>query len=121
MKALKIVCISCLFLFMYPLGIYGQNPCAGSPGSNTIIPSSYTICAGSSVTLNLANTYTNTGYVYQWYKNTISGVGPWSSIPLGTEPGIVSPPLYVTTYYQIAITCTNGPSTIFLTMTVTVV
>lgn len=106
---------------LFPLGVKAQNLCNGTPGSNSIIPLSQTVCAGSSATLGLAMNYTNSGISYQWHNSTVSAVGPWLSINGATSENFTSPPLNTTTFFMVVITCTNSGLSISLTCSVTVV
>jgi hypothetical protein len=88
-------------------GYLNAQLCTGAPGSNSILPSSPTVCPNGTVNLSLANTYTNTGYSYQWYVSTVSGVGPFTTIGSATGTTYITPPATTTpVYYQVVITCT---------------
>lgn len=82
--------------------------CAGPPFSNTVIPSIYTVCVGSSPTLNLLNTYTASGYTYQWQASTVSAVGPFNSVSGAISPTLNYTPILQNTHFNIIITCTNS-------------
>lgn len=95
--------------------------CSGSPGSNTILPASPTICAGTSASLSLANSYTASGYSYQWHVSAISPGGPWFPVTGATGTNYVTPPLNNTVFYNVVITCTNSSQSIVVVNTVSVV
>ena len=82
--------------------------CSGTPGSNTIVPVSPTICAGNSASLSLAATYTASGYTYQWQQSTTSLAGPFTAINNATTNAYTTPALANTVYYQLMVTCTNS-------------
>lgn len=87
-----------------------NTPCSGAPASNTIVPSSSSLCAGGTVSLNLANTYTNTGLTYQWSSSTTQA-GPYISIMGATQNNYVSQALNSSIYFGVQITCTNSNQT----------
>jgi hypothetical protein len=86
------------------------TPCAGMPGSNSVITPTFQVCANTPVGLiNLASTYSVGGMQYQWYSSTLSAVGPFTPVPSGgSGVGYSVPGLTTTTYYQAVITCTNS-------------
>jgi hypothetical protein len=96
------------------------SPCNGVPASNTITAVSQTFCSGSSASLTLLNTYTNTGITYQWSASTIQA-GPYNNIPGATLNSFVSPTLTTTTYFGVLITCTNSNQTFSTTQAITVI
>jgi hypothetical protein len=101
-----------LFIFLFCLslnGVMNAQPCSGTPGGNTVVPTSYTICVNGTVGLSLANSYPGiTGLVYQWQVSNTSSVGPWSSIPGATLNTYSSGSLTTLTWYNVMITCTNS-------------
>ncbi len=82
--------------------------CAGPPSLNTIVPQTYTICAGLSPSLSLLTTYTNTGYTYQWQASTISVVGPFNTVSGAIQPSLGYTPIQQLTHFNVIITCTNS-------------
>jgi hypothetical protein len=86
--------------------------CFGTPGSNSIMPVSQTICAGQSATMTLANYYPHLGYTYQWGSSTISQVGPFTAIAGATATSYTTVPLNATTYFNVSITCTTSGQSI---------
>jgi hypothetical protein len=99
-----------------------QSPCQGTPASNTVLPmGTHTVCAGSSASMSLLYTYTNTGLTYQWYFSTVSSVGPFTTLSGATSTSYVSVPLYATTYFLVIITCTVDNSSVSVYHTVYVV
>ncbi len=96
-----------------------NTPCTGTPASNTILASSPSLCTGSTVSLNLASTYTNSGITCQWYSSTTQA-GPYVGIPGATQNNYVSPPLNSNTYYGVLITCTNSNQTYSTTQAIAV-
>ncbi len=84
------------------------TPCSTAPGSNTIIPATYSTCPGlANPILNLVNSYNVFGINYQWQSSTVSPVGPFTPIPGATLTSAPLPTLGITTWYQAIITCTN--------------
>jgi hypothetical protein len=77
--------------------------CAGIPAANTVVVS----CSGSSVSLGLMNTYTQSGITYSWVSSSISQVGPFNSVPGGTLSSLTPTALF-NTWYTVIITCTNS-------------
>lgn len=98
-----------------------QTPCSGTPGANSITPLSQTICAGNSINLGLANSYTNSGYTFQWQNSTTSIVGPYTSISGATLHTLATPGLTTTMFYNVIITCTNSGLSISVPYSVTVI
>jgi hypothetical protein len=102
--------IYALFIFLFCLSlnvVMNAQPCSGTPGGNTIVATSDTVCVGDSVGLSLANSYPGiTGLAYQWQVSNISQVGPWTSIPGATLNTYTSGSLTMFTWYNIIITCT---------------
>jgi hypothetical protein len=83
-----------------------NTPCSGLPAANSVLSSTFVYCPGSSVTLGLSNTFTNTGYIVQWQASTTSSLGPYTAIPGATLAVYNTPTLNVTTYYNAIVTCT---------------
>ncbi|PBQ31287.1 hypothetical protein CNR22_05750 [Sphingobacteriaceae bacterium] len=84
-------------------------PCSGAPASNTVASTFSLICPGGASTLNLVNSYTNTGISYQWYVSDQSAVGPFTIVPTATNSSYAASNVTVTSYYQAVITCSVGP------------
>jgi hypothetical protein len=90
------------------VAVMNCSPCIGIPGTNTIVPTNSVVCYGSPAILGLAQSYTNPAVTYQWQSGTISPVGPFTSINSATLSTLVSPTLYVSTYFNVIITCTSS-------------
>lgn len=85
-------------------------PCAGTPGSNSVIVTpTVPVCPGASAFLGL-NSYTVGGLTYQWQQSTVSNVGPFTPIPNATLNAYTTPTLATPVYYSAVITCTNSAS-----------
>ncbi len=85
-------------------------PCAGTPGSNTVIVTpTVPVCPGASAFLTL-NSYSLGGLTYQWQQSTISNVGPFTPIANATLAAYNTPTLNTPIYYSAVITCTNSAS-----------
>ncbi|MDI1354571.1 MAG: GEVED domain-containing protein [bacterium] len=96
----------------YNVNIISNTPCTGTPGTNTILPTSYSTCPGLvNPNLTLANQYTVGGIAYQWQSSTVSPVGPFTPIPGSTLYAAPLPTLGVTTWFQVVATCTNSGGT----------
>lgn len=95
----------------YLVDIVSPPPCAGAPGSNTVVGPAAGICANGSALLTLANTYTTFGLTYQWLSSTVSNVGPFTPITGATLTSYQTPTLNSSVYYQAVITCTNSNQT----------
>jgi hypothetical protein len=106
---------------VYPVTVVTCTNCFGTPGANTIVPASPTICSGSSATLGLVNTYTSGGITYLWQSSNVSIVGPYNPISGATSSVYTTPNLTTTTYYQVIITCTASGQSTNLATQVTVV
>ncbi len=86
------------------------SPCAGTPGSNTVIVTpTVPVCPGASALLTL-NSYSLGGLTYQWQQSTISNVGPFTPIANATLAAYNTPTLNTPIYYSAVITCTNSAS-----------
>ncbi len=110
------------FFLLFCLGAFkAQNPCSGTPGSNTVLPLSQTICAGTSINLSLANNYSNTGITFQWQSSTTSSVGPFTNINGATTKAFATPTLGGNLFFNVVITCTNSGLTISVPYSITVV
>jgi hypothetical protein len=92
----------------YCINITPATPCAGAPGANTIIATATNVCANGSVSFSLANSYTVGGLTYQWSTAT-SSVGPYTSVSGATNTAYTATNITTSTWYQVVITCTNGP------------
>ena len=93
-------------------------------GSGTAATTSYTRCAGQSVTMNVAGVTTGSGITYQWQVAT-SMAGPYSNVVGGsgaTTPTYSTAALSTGTYYYALVTtCTlTSNSAISNTITATV-
>jgi len=85
------------------------SPCSTTPGTNTILPLTYSTCPGlPNPTLTIVNTYTNAGIYYQWQSSTVSAVGPFVPVPGATLSSAPLPTLGVTTWYQLVVGCVNA-------------
>ncbi|MBS1650372.1 MAG: T9SS type A sorting domain-containing protein, partial [Bacteroidetes bacterium] len=100
-----------MYLSFDDISVIALPACTGAPASNTIIASSSPACPGSSVTLNLANTYTVAGLTYQWASST-SSVGPFSAISGATQNYYVIPTATATTWYNVVVTCTAASGSV---------
>lgn len=96
----------------YNIQIITPTPCSGTPGSNTVVAPSASICPNSTAQLNLSASYTVIGITYQWQSSNVSPVGPWTSIPSGTNTAYTTPSLTANTWYQAVITCVNSGSSV---------
>lgn len=89
----------------YNVTIVASAPCAGAPGSNTVVAMSSTVCPNSGTSLSLANSYTVTGLTYQWYSSSFSNVGPFIPVSGATTAFLSTPNLTTTTWYQLVASC----------------
>ncbi len=92
-----------------------SNNCSGVPSSsNTVLTPTAPICPGDQANLQVANWTSDIGVTYQWLSSTTSSAGPWTSIPGETTVYYTTPGLNTTTYFGVAMTCTNtvGSTTI---------
>ncbi len=89
-------------------------PCV-APVASTIIASNPNPCPGNNVTLSANVTYTGSVISYQWNTSTVSATGPFVAVPGATLStySVLAPT--VTTWYNMNITCSVGPSSIAAT------
>lgn len=93
--------------------------CGGVPDqpviSNSAWPAATPLCSGMTTTLNAAYTAgaPTTGLSFQW-ESASSATGPWSSVSGGsgaTTLSYTTASLSTTTYYRLAVTCSNSSQT----------
>ncbi len=94
------------------MGAYEFNTpnCASTPSVNSVVGANYVLCPGQSANLAIGNlnSLSPIGITYQWQYSTVSGVGPWTSIPGANGLTYATPSTYSNTYYSVVITCTNA-------------
>lgn len=84
-----------------------SNNCASVPTASTITSPTYALCPGENANLILNGFTSDLGIVYQWLTSTTSSVGPWTPIAGANTVLYNTPGINQTTYYGIAMTCTN--------------
>lgn len=86
-----------------------NSACSTAPPTNSFIVPSSSLCSGAQTVLTLqnTNTYTNSGYVVQWYASTSSSLGPFAAIPNAINNSYFTNPIMQNTYFQAVVTCTN--------------
>ncbi len=84
-------------------------PCATAPPANFFTVPSTSVCPGTPLELTLLNTgsYTNSGYVVQWYSSTTSTVGPFQAIPGATLNTFYTAPT-TNIHYNAVVTCIHS-------------
>ena len=82
--------------------------CVGTPTGNSVVTPTYAICPGQNAQLNLGNFTSDLGVTYQWLTSVSSTVGPWTPISGATGVYYTTPNLNASTYYGVAVTCTNA-------------
>jgi hypothetical protein len=84
--------------------------CNSTPSANTVVGANYLLCPGQSANLSIGNlnSLSPLGITYQWQYSTVSGVGPWTSIPGANGLTYATPSTYSNTYYSVVISCTNA-------------
>lgn len=95
--------------------------CSGTPGQNSTIPVSHTICAGNTATIQLLNGYNVSGITYQWGSATISPMGPFVPVPGAQQPSFSTQALTLTSFFNVVVTCTNSGKSLSIPHVVTVV
>lgn len=85
-----------------------SQPCSSAPSVNTLVISPNPICPNNTPTLTIANSYSQTGIRYDWYASTVSSAGPYLLLSQTSPSIFVAPGVTVTTWYYVAVTCTNG-------------
>jgi len=98
-----------LFIFCFAYTEVESQNCSGMPATSGITVPSFSICHGSSVSLSLNTTYTNTGIAFQWQSSS-AALGPFTPISGATLSTYATPLLYSSLYYNVVITCTNTNS-----------
>ena len=96
----------------YVITIAAGVQCVGTPGANTIVPTTTLVCPvfGTS-DFTLATTYTVGGITYQWLESTSSAFGPWvPASGTSTQSAYSTPTLALTTWYQLVANCVWGGS-----------
>ncbi len=94
----------------YCITITAPTPCAGAPAANSAVANATAVCSGGSSTLTAANSYTTGGLTYQWFSSP-SLSGPYTSISTPTSLATFAlSNITASAYYQVVITCTNGPA-----------
>jgi hypothetical protein len=81
--------------------------CTSTPGANSAIVPNTPFCPGMSANVNVATTYSNAGFTYQWVSSTVSVVGPFTAISGATLATYSTTPLTQNVYYSAIITCTT--------------
>lgn len=85
------------------------TPCSTVPSPGTFAVPTISVCPGSTVNLALSTgQFTNSGFSLQWQASTLSPVGGFNSVSGATLSEITTPPLNVTTYYQVVVQCMNS-------------
>jgi hypothetical protein len=86
-----------------------NTPCMTAPPSNFFVVPSASVCPGTQVALTLqnTNTYTNSGYVVQWYASPSIG-GPFLAVSGATLNSYVTNPVTANIYFQAVITCATS-------------
>ncbi len=90
-------------------GLCQQPPCSGAPIANSVLGPNVEVCPGTTLTLGMANTYTNSGITYQWYESNSSAIGPYTAIAGATMATYDSPLINQNVFYTNVITCNLGP------------
>ncbi|MES2681011.1 MAG: GEVED domain-containing protein, partial [Bacteroidota bacterium] len=97
----------------YVINLVPPTPCAGTPASNSVVATTTLVCpVFGTASLSIANSYTLGGITYSWQSSTGSILGPYTNISGANGLAYTTPTLNATTYYQVAIGCANGGSTI---------
>ncbi len=99
----------------FGVDVVPATPCAGTPGPNSVVTPTAPTCPNNSAQLSLATTYSFGGITYQWQYSNVSAVGPWTNVPNGNAPFLITPSLSTTHYFNTIITCTNSNGSITAT------
>jgi len=91
------------------------TPCTGGAAPNSVVTPTFVSCPNTSLNLVLANSFTNTGYSFQWQSATNNILGPYTAIAGATLPIFNTGLLSTTIYYNVLISCANGGGTITAT------
>ena len=82
--------------------------CASTPTGLSVYTPTYAICPNTSANINVNGFTSDLGVVYQWLSSTSTTVGPWTVISGANSVIYTTPNLNATTYYGVAVTCTNA-------------
>jgi len=92
----------------FGIDVVPNTPCTVTPGPNTIVPVSYSACAGGqNPSLGVANSYSFGGITYQWQMSTQSSAGQYTAMTGYTNSAVQMPTLAATSWFQLVATCTN--------------
>jgi hypothetical protein len=93
---------------------YFNTPCTGVPAMASAIAPTTMICPNNPVTMYLSPTNTLMGITYQWQSSTLSPVGPWGTVSIGTSTNaaLTTTVGTIPLYYSAVITCTNGNNSV---------
>ena len=91
-----------------------NQPCSGTPSSNSVLTPTFVVCPAANSIVNLANTYSVNGITFAWGSSTVSALGPWTPIPTGTLGSVVTPTLPVSTWFTATISCPGFGSPLIL-------
>ncbi len=85
-------------------------PCSGVPAISSLVSTQAAVCPSVSFNLSSSGTYSNTGIAYQWLSSTTGSTSGFSAISNATTTSLTYTDLPSTTWFQLAITCTNSGS-----------
>jgi hypothetical protein len=92
----------------FGVDVIPNTPCAGTPSMHLVVPPNFTTCPNiPNPPIGLSAPYLFGGLQYQWYSSTTSVVGPFTAVAGATANTIPTPTISTTTWYQVAVTCTN--------------
>ncbi len=87
------------------------TPCTGTPAPGNTVSTTSAACPGTPFTLSLQNAIPGTGVTYQWQQSTTGVGGPYTNIPLATNPTYSVATIAATTFYQAVVTCGGNSAT----------
>ncbi|MBK8363124.1 MAG: hypothetical protein IPL24_05395 [Bacteroidetes bacterium] len=86
--------------------------CSGSPTAGTASASpAGPFCGTAASTLSVAGASADIGISYQWQSSATSGSG-YANVSGATITSLAISGVTTTTYYVLAVTCSNGPTTV---------
>jgi hypothetical protein len=91
----------------YDITIYIPVACSATPTPGTTNSTSNPVCSGSSFTLSLATTYSESGISYVW-ESSPNGTS-WTPVPGGTNATLVTTQT-AATWYHCIVSCTGNGS-----------
>jgi hypothetical protein len=86
--------------------------CSSTPIAGTLRDTFYAVCAGNTLSFNVAGASFGQGITYQWQNSNDNGVmDPWTDIAGATEVNYNTPAISNITYFRLKVECSNSSAT----------